>query len=263
MTPRHCLEQAIAAAMDASAAILRVYRDNAPEVTWKADNSPLTRADHDAHEAILTVLRATPYPVLSEEGKNVPFAERQAWPILWIVDPLDGTKEFIKRNDEFTVNIALVRDGCPVLGVIMVPVSGMLYFGTLDMGAFRTKALGPDTLDELLATAERLPRNVPRDKYVIMGSRSHGSPELAAFVEAERSRCGRVTLVPAGSSLKICRVAEGTADVYPRLGPTMEWDTAAGHAIAVAAGKKLTDWKTGRELRYNKKDLRNPWFIVR
>jgi 3'(2'), 5'-bisphosphate nucleotidase len=261
---RSCLDVAIPAALEAGQAILAVYGEGACEVERKADNSPLTCADRASHDVITGFLRRTPYQVLSEEGRDVPHAERKGWDPLWIVDPLDGTKEFIKRNGEFTVNIALVQGGAPVCGVIFVPVTGALYFAAEGVGAFRVaRGESYPGLDMLMKSAERLPLSCERDAYVIMGSRSHGSPALDAFVEQARRKHARVELVPAGSSLKICRVAEGSADVYPRLGPTMEWDTAAGHAIARFAGRELHDWETGLPLAYNKENLLNSWFVVR
>jgi len=261
---RFCLDVAIPAALEAGQAIMAIYEGAACTVEWKSDNSPLTCADRAAHDVIMRFLKETPYPVLSEEGRSVPYAERSEWNPLWIVDPLDGTKEFIKRNGEFTVNIALIEDNAPVCGVIFVPASGLLYFGGEGLGSFRIEmAAGYPGLDTVLANSARLPRTCDRASYVIMGSRSHGSPELEEFVAKARVEHAQVELVPAGSSLKICRVAEGSADVYPRLGPTMEWDTAAGHAIARFAGKGLTCWETGAELMYNKENLLNPWFVVR
>jgi 3'(2'), 5'-bisphosphate nucleotidase len=261
---RSCLDVAIPAALEAGRAIMAVYESAACTVELKPDNSPLTCADKASHDVIMKFLKETPYPVLSEEGRSIPYAERRAWNPLWIVDPLDGTKEFIKRNGEFTVNIALVEDAAPVCGVIFVPVTGLLYFGAQDLGSFRIEMTGEyPGLDAVLASSTRLPQSHDRTSYVIMGSRSHGSPELEEFVAKARSEHVQVELVPAGSSLKICRVAEGSADVYPRLGPTMEWDTAAGHAIAKFAGKRMTGWETGSELTYNKENLLNPWFVVR
>lgn len=259
-----CLNVAICAALEAGQAILDVYESADCSVEYKSDNSPLTCADRASHEVIMRHLTVMPYPVLSEEGRNVPFEERREWNPLWIVDPLDGTKEVIKRNGEVTVNIALVEDGVPVCGVVYVPVTGVLYVAGRGIGSWRTAVAGVSCsgLDDILDSAVRLPEAGPRETYVIMGSRSHGSPELEAFVEQARKEHGRVEFVPAGSSLKICRVAEGAADVYPRLGPTMEWDTAAGHAIAMFAGKGLTQWESGTPLVYNKENLLNPWFVV-
>ena len=263
----------INSALEAGKAILEVY--DAPEtdmgVEMKADNSPLTRADRRSHEIILAAIGDLGIPVLSEEGREIPFAVRRQWTQMWIVDPLDGTKEFIKRNGEFTVNIALAENGVPTMGVIYVPVADSLYFADQELGAFKIESVSSgktplvpaDSLDMLLERAHRLP--VPRDAdqpFTIMGSRSHATPDLEAYVEAMRSKYGSVNFISAGSSLKICRVAEGMADVYPRLGPTMEWDTAAGQAIATASGARVVRHDDGRPLAYNKENLLNPWFIV-
>ena len=258
-------------ALAAGKAILDVYDAADMEVEMKADNSPLTRADRRSHEIIMAAIGDLDIPVLSEEGREIPFSVRRQWPRMWIVDPLDGTKEFIKRNGEFTVNIALAENGVPTMGVIFVPVADSLYFADLDRGAFKIGAVGSgeetleqfDSLDMLLERAYRLP--APRDAgrpFTIMGSRSHATSEVEAYVETMRSKYGSVDFISAGSSLKICRVAEGLADVYPRLGPTMEWDTAAGQAIATASGARVVHHDDGRPLAYNKENLLNPWFIV-
>jgi len=259
---------AIRAAIDAGSAIMAIY-DNPEEdiaVELKADNSPLTKADKQAHKIISIALSATPFPVLSEEGKLTPFSERSSWKTLWIVDPLDGTKEFIKRNGEFTVNIALVQEGVPVLGVIYIPVRKELYFSTDSLGAYKLN--GIDTVsqpsaNEMVTKAIKLPNVTAHQGIVVVASRSHLNDETMAYIDNLRREGQPVTLISSGSSLKICLVAEGSADVYPRFAPTMEWDTAAGHAIARAAGCQIyhTDEKT--PLSYNKADLHNPWFIVK
>ncbi|HSO17900.1 MAG TPA: 3'(2'),5'-bisphosphate nucleotidase CysQ [Desulfosarcina sp.] len=263
---------AVKSALAAGRAILGVYESDEFQVEQKADDSPLTLADRRAHAIIKTALADSGVPVLSEEGRDIPFAERRRWPRMWIVDPLDGTKEFIKRNGEFTVNIALAEAGAPTMGVVFVPVADCLYFADRDLGAYRIEAINragaeavdaADNLDPLVERAVRLP--VPRDPdrpFTIMGSRSHATPELEAYVEEMRRQHGTVDFISAGSSLKICRVAEGRADVYPRLGPTMEWDTAAGQAVAVAGGARVVRHDDGRPLAYNKENLLNPWFIV-
>ena len=266
---------AVDAAIKAGRAILDVY-DTDFEVTHKADDSPLTQADRRSHRVLVDHLKPTPFPILSEEGRDRPYAERRAWHTFWLVDPLDGTKEFIKRNGEFTVNIALIRDGRPEMGVIYVPVQDTLYFGRRDMGAYkltaaanRAAATGQDTeraperLQALCASGERLPspRSAPH-RITVVGSRSHSTPEVQEIVDGLRKRHGDVDRISAGSSLKICMVAEGRAHLYPRTGPTMEWDTAAGQAIAEAAGARLVVFDTREPLRYNKENLRNPWFLV-
>lgn len=265
------LTLAMTAAWQAGREIMDIYTDPASdfEVERKADNSPLTIADKRAHAIISGYLKQTPYPVLSEEGKTIPFETRRAWETLWIVDPLDGTKEFIKRNGEFTVNIALVSRGVPVLGVVYVPVTGAMYTAG-ETGAYRLSEIRTDSAaggrsgeDSPAWTyrSEKLPCAAPHPGTVVVASRSHLSPETAAYIDDLKAR-GDVELVTSGSSLKICLVAEGAADVYPRFAPTMEWDTAAGHAVARAAGCQLYRYGSDEPLRYNKENLLNPWFIA-
>lgn len=240
------------AALEGGKEILKVY-EGAIEVESKEDNSPLTLADKNAHLAIMKYLEKSNIPVLSEEGRAIPYSERKDWKQLWIVDPLDGTKEFIKRNGEFTVNIALIENGIPIMGVIYVPVTGVLYYGAKGLGSF--KSFEGNTIE--------LPVANQREKYVVVGSRSHMSPETEDFVSDLKSKHSEIDIVSMGSSLKICLVAEGIADVYPRFAPTMEWDTAAGHAIAKYAGKILIDYKTNQEMLYNREELLNNWFVVK
>jgi 3'(2'), 5'-bisphosphate nucleotidase len=252
MNLKSLLDKAIIAAQKAGEEILTVYNSNDMEVELKGDSSPLTLADRKAHLAIMAELEPLNIPILSEEGRNIPYEERKNWEYLWIVDPLDGTKEFIKRNGEFTVNIALIQNGTPILGVIYVPVTGVMYYGAQGIGSFKTE--DNDTL--------HLPLEKENPNFVAIGSRSHNSPETEAFFDALRNEKGTIDIISMGSSLKICLVAEGAADVYPRFAPTMEWDTAAGHAIASFAGKKLIDYATKQEMLYNRENLLNNWFIV-
>lgn len=273
--PAELLQTAIPAALEAGRAILQVYARPAEEweVEQKSDHSPLTLADRASHAVITRMLSATGLPVLSEEGAAVPAAERRAWKRLWIVDPLDGTKEFIKRNGEFTVNVALVDDGQPVAGVIVVPAASGLYFGASGLGAYRLSLAASDEaaldVDQLLRRAQRLPE-VPalgtaggeESDYVVVASRSHPSPATEAYIAALCARHPRLRCIAAGSSLKLCRVAEGAAQAYPRFAPTMEWDTAAGDAIVRAAGGSVLQADTRQPLRYNKPDLHNPHFLA-
>lgn len=259
--------KAIDAALAAGEKILSIYDDPASDfqIERKADNSPLTVADRAAHEVISSMLADTPFPILSEEGKSISYEKRKLWNELWIVDPLDGTKEFIKRNGEFTVNIALVRGAVPQLGIIFLPVKKILYVGAEGMGAFKLEGItsrGGASLDNLTSRAVRLPLETKRNEYVIVASRSHSTPETEKYIEEARVLHRRVELISSGSSIKICLVAEGVADVYPRFAPTMEWDTAAGHAIARAAGREVYQVGTDCPLVYNKENLLNPWFIV-
>ena len=256
---------AVRAALDAGKAIMDIYTDPESDfgIERKADNSPLTKADKKAHKIISMALSVTPFPVLSEEGKEILFAERAAWDELWIVDPLDGTKEFIKKNGEFTVNIALVKEGVPVLGVIYVPVRKELYFAVDSQGAFKLTGVDSSnqpSMDEMLANAVRLPLSMGHQGVVVVASQTE---DTTAFIENLRKQGQPVTLISSGSSLKICLVADGSADVYPRFAPTMEWDTAAGHAIARAAGCEVFHIDGKTPLKYNKEDLHNPWFIVK
>ncbi len=267
------VDAAIDAALAAGKAILEVYGTDFT-AEQKADRSPLTEADKRAHAVIARRLAATGLPVLSEEGKEAPLAERQAWQRYWLVDPLDGTKEFIKRNGEFTVNIALMEcDGAPagpwgsarpIGGVLYVPVKDLLYFSWEGGGAYRQQSatrLAHDAYERSLS-AERLPVQSTRSAFTIVASRSHPSPETEAYIQRMEAEHGAVALTSMGSALKICLVAEGAADAYPRYAPTMEWDTAAGHAIANEAGRKLIDITTNEPMRYNKASLVNNWFIV-
>ncbi len=260
---------AIRAAVDAGRVIMDIYQSPVSDfdVESKADNSPLTKADKASHRLIAERLSVTPYPILSEEGQHLPFEERSLWKDFWLVDPLDGTKEFIKKNGEFTVNIALVREGVPVMGVVYIPVREELYFSTDALGAYKLTFVGGDgclsSFETTLEASTRLPMHKEREDIVVVASRSHCSAETMAFIDNLQRFERPVTLISSGSSRKICLVAEGSADVYPRFAPTMEWDTAAGHAIARGAGCDVfhTDGKT--PLTYNKEDFRNPWFIVK
>ena len=227
---------AIRAAIDAGKAIMDIYTDPASdfEIERKADNSPLTKADKAAHKLIMNVLSVTPYPILSEEGKDIP-------------------------------HIALIQKGVPVLGVIYVPVRKELYFSADSVGAYKLIAdcdLQP-SMDEIMQKATRLPVSMGHQGIVVVASRSHQRPETTDFIENLRKQGQPVTLISSGSSLKICLVAEGSADIYPRFAPTMEWDTAAGHAIARGAGCDVFHIDGRTPLKYNKKDLHNPWFIVK
>lgn len=255
---------AIETAITASKVIISVYESGDFTVEAKADKSPLTKADQLAHAAIVAKLESTKVPVLSEEGQNIPFAERVSWRRLWVVDPLDGTKEFISRNGEFTVNIAFIEEGKPILGVIYVPVLHELFFGIVGSGAYKVDAANRfDGISELMAAAIRLPIKRDDAKYRVVGSRSHMNERTLSFIESLRKTYPNLEIVQRGSSLKICMVASGEADIYPRFGPTMEWDTAAGHAIALAAGKRIAKSDEKGDLIYNKKDLLNPYFIVK
>lgn len=245
------LQPVLGITRDAAVEILKIYETEFA-VREKDDNSPVTRADLAAHRCILDGLHAlTPeIPVLSEESRSIPFEERQSWNRYWLVDPLDGTREFIKRNGEFTVNIALIDDHQPVLGVVQVPATGAAYYAAEGVGAFSETTPG--------AAEPIFVRSLNGGPVVVAGSRSHAGERLQAYLE----RLGDHELLPMGSSLKICLVAQGRADLYARLGKTSEWDTAAAQAVLEQAGGHLTD--TGMQpLRYNTKDsLLNPEFFA-
>jgi 3'(2'), 5'-bisphosphate nucleotidase len=268
------LTTSLLAAIEAGEAIQKIYHTGF-QVEYKEDRSPLTLADKTAHDIIVRHLLESGIPILSEEGKTISFQERKAWNTLWIVDPLDGTKEFVKRNGEFTVNIALVKEGTPVMGVVYAPDRDLLYFAMQDLGAYKIAdpeiirgyqdgiETGHLTLTNIIENARKLPLLDQQEKpYTIVGSRSHATPDLEQFVADKRKTFGKVDFIPAGSSLKICLVAEGQADIYPRLAPTMEWDTAAGHAVAQYAGARIYEYESGNILTYNKENLLNPWFIA-
>jgi 3'(2'), 5'-bisphosphate nucleotidase len=246
------LEPAVDIARVAGEKILEIYNSSDFGVQEKDDRSPLTAADMASHHAIIDGLKAlTPdIPVLSEESKSMPFSERSSWHTYWLVDPLDGTKEFIKRNGEFTVNIALIHDGVPVLGVVHVPVTGVTYRGCEGLGASKQEAGSEPGRISV--------RTLGDGPLLVVGSRSHRGDSLNAFLE----KVGEHEMVSMGSSLKLCLVAEGAADIYPRLGPTSEWDTAAAQCVVEQAGGTVTDTDM-KPLRYNTKDsLLNPFFLV-
>ncbi|BAO43189.1 3'(2'),5'-bisphosphate nucleotidase CysQ [Thiolapillus brandeum] len=236
---------------DAGKAILEIYEQDFA-VQHKDDDSPLTQADLASHKHITAELqKLTPQiPVLSEESTHIPWEERRQWQRYWLIDPLDGTREFVKRNGEFTVNIALIQDGLPVLGVVHVPVTGITYYGDTENGAFR---------QDNDATPVPIHVTTPCAQPMrVAGSRSHAGDSLRQFL----GRLPEHTMVSMGSSLKLCLVAEGKADIYPRLGPTSEWDTAAAQAVVEAAGGQVTDTRMQR-LGYNQKEsLLNPYFLV-
>jgi 3'(2'), 5'-bisphosphate nucleotidase len=243
------LEIAKKASLKAGEAILKIYETEDFSVEHKKDDSPLTKADKAAHLVIMSFLEGTDIPVLSEEGRDIPYSERKNWKYLWIVDPLDGTKEFIKRNGEFTVNIALVRDGQPILGVVYAPVMDKLYYGAEGLSAFlqyqgnQTELLNAKTLD------------LNKRGIKVVASRSHLNDETREFLE----QLNHPEIVSMGSSLKFMMLAEHKADVYPRFAPTMEWDTAAAHAILCQLGREVVD-PEGTSLIYNKENLLNAYF---
>lgn len=265
------LHQAIIAAVLAGDEILQVY-DTVFDVEYKEDKTPVTNADKYASDKIIEELQQFGIPVLSEEGDPISFEARKDWSKLWIVDPLDGTKEFVKRNGEFTVNIALVDDNVPVLGVIYSPVFKDLYFAAKGVGSFKInrhdfipfiETIRECSFENLLRASRKLPLITNRKNYVVVASRSHMSSETYYHIENLKLHHKEVEIVTTGSSIKMCLVAEGIADEYPRFGPTMEWDTAAGQAILNEAGCVLIDFKTNHSMVYNRENLLNNWFIAK
>lgn len=254
LTKEQLIDRAIPVALLAGEAVLAVYRRDFATYE-KEDKSPLSEADLASHEVILKGLTEIDptIPVLSEESKEVAFEVRSQWERFWLVDPLDGTKEFIKRNDEFTVNIALIENGAVVLGVVHAPVLGITYAAGVGVPAFEIR----DSVRSPISVA-----TYSEGTYRVVASRSHAGPETEELIQRIRDRCGEVELVSKGSSLKLCMVADGEAHFYPRLGPTMEWDVAAAQAVVEGAGGFVTDTH-GNPLKYNKESLLNPFFIVR
>jgi 3'(2'), 5'-bisphosphate nucleotidase len=246
-------EVAIDASRKASREILDVYHSGNFETVAKQDHSPLTVADKRAHHVIMETLAATQLPVLSEEGKDIAYGERKRWDYFWMVDPLDGTKEFLKRNDEFTVNIALIHQQKPILGVVAVPVTGAVYAGAETLGAVVIRD------NSRIPLSPREPVNLAQPGLRVVASRSHMDERTKAFINA----LSEPSLVSRGSSLKFMLLAENQADVYPRYAPTMEWDTAAAHAILNQLGLEIYQQDSHDPLQYNKPNLLNPGFICR
>ena len=261
---KELLKIAIIATLEAGKAILKIYNSGEFNIEIKGDNSPLTKADTASNNVIMSFLKKTDIPILSEEGRDISYQERKDWKQLWIIDPIDGTKEFINRNGEFTINVALIEDHKPIIGVVYAPVTGELYFSSKKLGAFKMVVdLKNFDIETIILNGKKLPLNREENKFTIVASRSHMSKETEAYVQEIRDTYGEVNLISKGSSLKLCMVAEGTAHCYPRFAPTMEWDTAAGQAICENAGFEVIDWKTKQNMLYNRKDLLNNWFIVK
>lgn len=247
------IEEIINIAKDASIEVMKIYEKDFA-IEYKDDNSPLTEADLIANEIICNSLKKLyPHiPILSEESKIISYDERKSWSYVWIIDPIDGTKEFVKKNGEFTINIALVHAHTPVLGVVYAPSVDLLYFAKKNSGAYMIK--NNKTI--------KLPISRDDNKLYIVASKSHLNEETKNFIEDIKTTKEKV-VTSMGSSLKICMVAEGVADIYPRFAPTSEWDTCAAHAIVLEAGKVVVDAYEKKPLVYNKEDILNPFFIVK
>lgn len=264
MTIDEKLKLAINASLKAALQIKKIYDSDNFYVEYKKDNSPLTKADLVSNKIIKTELQKSKLPILSEEEKKIDFDSRKNWNELWIVDPIDGTKEFIKRNGEFTVNVALVRNKTPIIGVIYAPILKTLYFSSVEIGSYKFENINLNNFNiiKILNSAIKLPIIRVNKIYTIIISRSHISKQTELYMQRIKNLKGEIKTIHSGSSLKMCLVAEGKADAYPRFAPTMEWDTAAGQAICEQAGFKVINWKTKKSIQYNRRNLRNDWFIV-
>ena len=245
------LKQIEKIAKDAGEAIMKIYQKDF-HIEYKDDKSPLTEADTKSNEIICNTLEKLypTIPILSEENKEILFEERKNWEYYWCIDPIDGTKEFIKKNDEFTINIALIHKNVPVVGVVYAPAINEMYIAKIGEGAYKN--------------GKKLPlkvNNNPKKQLSVVASKSHLSKETQDFIDNLDTEF--IKQISKGSSLKLCMVAEGIADIYPRLAPTMEWDTAAAHAIVSESGKKVLQFNSKEEMIYNKKSLLNPWFVVK
>lgn len=257
------MDIAIKAALLAGEKIMEVYASDDFGTEHKADYTPITIADRQAHQTIATSLNYTQLPLLSEEGVHLPYDLRKNWTSYWLVDPLDGTKEFIKRNGEFTVNIALIENNSPIAGIIYTPVTRVLHVGMVGSGAW--KMINPKadcTLHQLISEGISLPLRHEAHPFTVAISRSHLDQQTTNYLDELRKQHPDMQMIRTGSSLKFCFIAEGAADCYPRFGPIMEWDTAAGHALVKAVGKNVYLMNQQTEIIYNKEDLKNPSFIV-
>jgi 3'(2'), 5'-bisphosphate nucleotidase len=262
MDYKNLLNISIEAAIRAGEKTLE-YFEKEISIGTKKDNSPLTIADLESNIIINKYLKSTGIPILSEENKIIPYKERKNWELFWMVDPLDGTKEFINKRPEYTVNIALIENNKPVIGVIYVPVQRILYYSTYESEAFKVIDVSSLSYKLLLKNSVKLPiKQKSEDKILIIASKSHMSVETNLFIEALKKYPGKFETISIGSSLKFCLMAEGFADIYPRFGPTMEWDTAAGQAIANSGNCHIINLENIKELKYNKQDLHNPSFIA-
>jgi 3'(2'), 5'-bisphosphate nucleotidase len=250
------------AAIKAGALIMRIYEEQELVIRTKADKSPVTQADMESSELICNILQTTGFPVISEEISSPDYEVRKNWDYYWLVDPLDGTKEFIKRNNEFTVNIALVEKNLPVLGVIYIPAKGIIYFGIKGLGTWKKENVTqPFDVLQVIDNEPSIKCQPDSGNPRIITSRSHTNEATHTFIEKMKAQYSPLEIIEYGSSVKLCLIAEGKADIYPRFGPTMEWDTAAGQVFADNSGIILKSL-TGSVLTYNKPDLHNPDFIA-
>lgn len=255
------LKLAIQASIQAGKKIIEIYNSDNFNLEYKLDDSPLTLADTASNKIIENILEPSNIPILSEEGNILDFNNRKNLKQLWIVDPLDGTKEFIKKNNEFTVNVALIENSVPVIGVIYAPALNVLYFSERKLGAYKTLITALDEFDN--SKAFRLPLVENSNEYKVLTSRSHLDDNTLDYIDNLKVNNLKVVSIPMGSSLKFCLLAEGIANCYPRFSPCMEWDTAAGQIICEEAGFKVVDLKTMKPIVYNRENLINNYFIAK
>jgi 3'(2'), 5'-bisphosphate nucleotidase len=257
------LKLAVKASILAGIETLRFYKKDI-DIEFKDDNSPITLADNYSNNTILKQLLPYKIPILSEESDQKIYSERKQWSRYWLIDPLDGTKEFINKSDEYTVNIALMDSNYPILGVVFAPAKDLLFYGSDSSGAYKVEKVSEKSVNDLFNDnhREKLPNHHDNSFPVLVCSKSHLNTETARFIERIEKCVGNIKTENYGSSLKLCMVAEGSADIYPRLGPTMEWDTAASNAIIEASGMTILQYPQMKKMEYNKENLLNPYFIV-
>jgi 3'(2'), 5'-bisphosphate nucleotidase len=260
---------AINAAIRAGAKIMEVYESGELHIKAKSDLTPLTLADTLAHEEIKSNLAVTRIPVISEEGRSIAYDERSSWDLFWMVDPLDGTDEFINRTSDFTVNIALIQNGYPTIGIVYAPAYKRIYFAVKERGSYHKNNVKPDinaqfNYDEMIENSVKLPiYNTNSNSLIVVTSRLHISPDTSDYVNELQKKYPDITVIRRGSSLKMCMLAVGKADIYPRLDTTWEWDTAASQLIAEEAGFTVCSVEDEKRLSYNKENMQNPWFICK
>ena len=267
MKDNYFLNLALEAALEAGKKTLTYYRANNFDIDIKSDNSPLTQADIDSNAEIEDKLKQSKIPILSEETAPEEYAVRKNWECFWLIDPLDGTKEFIKHSDEYTVNIAFIEKNSPTLGVVFAPAKDILFYGVVGEGAYKIEEVSQKTPEEIVSGSVnkiKLPAcdSSASDKTIVVASKSHRNSETDAFINKLEKKNGQVEVQSFGSSLKLCMVAEGSAHIYPRMGSTMEWDTAASHAVVLASGCNILQFPSLENMTYNKENLLNPWFVV-
>ena len=267
-TLKTLLTTAVNAAVRAGAKIMEVYESDNFHINAKSDLTPITLADTLAHDEIKLNLGVTRIPVISEEGRSISYDERISWDLFWMVDPLDGTDEFIKKTHDFTVNIALIENGYPIMGIVYAPAHERLYFAAEEKGSYKKNHVIPNvdaafTYEEIIENIVKMPIHNNEDKLIVVTSRLNISSETSDYINNLRKENSNTLVIRRGSSLKMCMLAVGKAHIYPRLDTTWEWDTAASQIIAEEAGISVVSYDDGKRLSYNKEDMRNPWFVCK